>query len=31
MVAREIEIHERFGDEYGYVFIVAGATSDPSL
>jgi SAM-dependent methyltransferase len=31
MVAREIEIHERFGDEYGYVFIVADVTSDPSL
>jgi cyclopropane fatty-acyl-phospholipid synthase-like methyltransferase len=24
MVAREIQIHERFGDEYGYVFVVAG-------
>jgi cyclopropane fatty-acyl-phospholipid synthase-like methyltransferase len=24
MVGREIEIHERFGDEYGYVFFVAG-------
>jgi SAM-dependent methyltransferase len=23
MIAREIEIHERFGDEYGYVFVVA--------
>jgi SAM-dependent methyltransferase len=24
MLAREIEIHERFGDEYGYVFLVTG-------
>lgn len=23
-VAHEIELHERFGDEYGYVFVVAG-------
>lgn len=31
MFAREIEIHDRFGDEYSYVFVVAGvATKVPA-
>ncbi len=28
IIAHEIEIHERFGDEYGYVFVVAGAKTE---
>jgi SAM-dependent methyltransferase len=30
-LAQEIEIHERFGDEYGYVFIVAGVDSEATV